>query len=97
MKSKHTTRFTPKMRAKKINRFVYILTDFGIVGLVIIIYIGHYFLPTAYIIFILTQRLVLVLGSYMAKGIIIYTRLVVTSKWWIMATVFPPYEDHDGA
>jgi hypothetical protein len=35
-----------------------ILTDFGIGCLVIIIYIGHYFLPIAYVIFILTQRLV---------------------------------------
>ena len=43
---------------KKINRFVYILTDFGIGSLVIFIYIGHYFLPIAYVIFILTQRLV---------------------------------------
>jgi len=47
---------------KKINRFVYILTDFGIGSLVIIIYIGHYFLPIAYVIFILTQRLVPVLS-----------------------------------
>jgi hypothetical protein len=37
---------------------VYILTDFGMGSLVIIIYIGHYFLPIAYVIFILTQRLV---------------------------------------
>ena len=43
---------------QKINRFAYILTDFGIGSLVIIIYIGHYFLPIAYVIFILTQRLV---------------------------------------
>ena len=35
------------------------LTDFGIGSLVIIIiYIGHYFLPIAYAIFILTQHLV---------------------------------------
>jgi hypothetical protein len=34
------------------------LTDFGIVNLVIIIYIGHSFLPIDYVIFILTQRLV---------------------------------------
>jgi hypothetical protein len=47
-----------KKACKKINRFVYILTDFGIESLVIIIYIGHYFLPIAYVIFILTQRLV---------------------------------------
>ena len=58
MESKHTTRFTRKKACKKINRFVYILTDFGIGSLVIIIYIGHYFLPIAYVIFILTQRLV---------------------------------------
>jgi hypothetical protein len=45
MESKHTTRFTRKKACKKINRFVYILTDFGIGSLVIIIYIGHYFLP----------------------------------------------------
>ena len=57
MESKHTTRFTRKKRAKK-PRFVYILTDFGIGSLVIIIYIGHYFLPIDYVIFILTQRLV---------------------------------------
>jgi hypothetical protein len=61
MESKHTTRFTWKKRAKKINRFVYILTDFGIGCLVIIIYIGQYFLPIAYVIFILTQRLVTVI------------------------------------
>ena len=38
----------------------HILTDFGIGSLVNIIhaYIGHYFLPIAYVIFILTQRLV---------------------------------------
>jgi hypothetical protein len=58
MESKHTTRFIWKKACKKINRFVYILTDFGIGSLVIIIYIGHYFLPVAYVIFILTQRLV---------------------------------------
>jgi hypothetical protein len=58
MESKHTTRFTRKKVCKKINRFVYILTDLGIGSLVIIIYIGHYFLPIAYVIFILTQRLV---------------------------------------
>ena len=43
---------------QKINRFVYILTDFGIGSLVYIIYIGHYFLPIDYVIFILTKRLV---------------------------------------
>jgi hypothetical protein len=48
MESKHT----------KIKCFVYILTDFGIGSLVIIIYIGHYFLPIDYVIFILTQCLV---------------------------------------
>ena len=53
MESKHTTRFTRKKRAKKIDRFVFILTDFGIGSLVIIIYIGHYFLPIAYVIFII--------------------------------------------
>ena len=58
MESKHTTRFTRKKVCKKINRFVYILTDLGIGSLVIIIYIGHYFLPIAYVIFILTQCLV---------------------------------------
>jgi hypothetical protein len=47
-----------KKACKKINRFVCILTDFGIGSLVIIIYIEHYFLPIAYVIFILTQRLV---------------------------------------
>ena len=47
-----------KKTCKKINCFVYILTDFGIGSLVIIIYIGHYFLPIAYVIFILTQCLV---------------------------------------
>ena len=47
-----------KKACKKINCFVYILTDFGIGSLVIIIYIGHYFLPIAYVIFTLTQRLV---------------------------------------
>jgi hypothetical protein len=58
MESKHATRFTRKKREKK-PRFVYILTDFGIGSLVIIyIYIGHYFLPIDYVIFILTQRLV---------------------------------------
>ena len=46
-----------KKACKKINRFVYILTDFGI-GSLVIIYIGHYFMPIAYAIFILTQRLV---------------------------------------
>jgi hypothetical protein len=49
------------------NRFVYILTDFGIGSLVIIIYIGHYFLPITYVMFILTQRLVSVLGHVRAK------------------------------
>ena len=58
MESKDTTRFTRKRRAKKPNRFVYILTDFGIGSLVYIIYIGHYFLPIAYVILILTKRLV---------------------------------------
>ena len=53
MESKHTTKFTRKKHAKKINRFVYILTNFGIGSLVIIIYIGHYFLPITYVIFIL--------------------------------------------
>ena len=57
MESKHTTRFT---RINQINRFVYIVTDFGIGSLVIIIYIRHYVLPIAYVIFILTQRLVAV-------------------------------------
>jgi hypothetical protein len=35
-----------KKASKKINSFVYILTDFGI-GSLVIIYIGHYFLPIA--------------------------------------------------
>ena len=48
---------------KKINRFVCILTDFGIGSLVIIIYIGHYFLLIDYVIFILTQCLVSVFKS----------------------------------
>ena len=39
MESKYTTRFTRKTACKKINRFIYILTDFGIGSLVIIIYI----------------------------------------------------------
>ena len=54
---------------QKINRFVYILTDFGIGSLVIIIYIGHYFLPIAYIIFILTQRLVSAVILKSARGL----------------------------
>jgi hypothetical protein len=52
MESKHTTRFTRKKREKK-RRFVFILTYFGIGSLVIIMYIGHYFLPIDYVIFIL--------------------------------------------
>ena len=58
MESKHGHEIYTKKTYKKINRFVYILTDFGIGSLVIVIYIGHYFLPIAYVIFILTQHLV---------------------------------------
>jgi hypothetical protein len=59
---------------KKINRFVYILTDFGIGSLVIIIYIQHYFLPIAHVIFILTQRLVPVVNLFegWSSKVIIY-------------------------
>jgi uncharacterized metal-binding protein len=54
-----------KKACKKINCFVYILTDFGIGSLVIIIYIGHYFLPIAYV--ILTQPLVPVVLSFIVS------------------------------
>ena len=53
----------------------YILTDFGIGSLVIIIYSGYYFLPIDYVIFILTQRLVPV-GQHVAScdGFLYYYR-----------------------
>ena len=45
------------------------MTDFGIGSLVIIIYIEHYFLPIAYVIFILTQRLVPVNRVRLGAGV----------------------------
>ena len=79
-----TTRFTRKKRAKKTPRFVYILTDFGIGSLVIIIYIGHYFLPIDYVIFILTQRLVTVV-----RGIIHSILCWDISLCLLLVTVIP--------
>jgi hypothetical protein len=75
MESKHTTRFTRKQRNKR-KRCVYILTEalllywtlflLYIFNTIFIIFIGHYFLPIVYFIFILTQRLLPV--SVVSKG-----------------------------
>ena len=73
-----TTRFTRKKHAKK-PRFVFILTDFGIGNLVIIIYIGHYFLPIDYVIFILTQHLVTGSRDYPSYFVLEYQPVSVAS------------------
>ena len=79
-----TTTFTRKSVQKKTTRFVYILTDFGIGSLVIIIYIGHYFLPIDYVTFILTQRLVTVV-----RGIIHSILCWDISLCLLLVTVIP--------
>ena len=90
MESKHTTRFTRKKRAKNKPLCLHFDRFWHWKPCYYYIYIRHYFLPIAYIIFILTQRLVPVIGVCQRKCSRV-TRVILIKRYRVVSSKFFSY------